>query len=448
MKNRLIFAVAALGGTCCVTNGQVIISEVVSGSMAGAQPKFVELTNVSSNATVTLGADDALRLFSNAATTSTTVYDFGANAGANNVTLLPGQSWTIALSTGTASTSWNAAYGASNQPSLFQNSTPNGNGNDVYELQIAGVRSDVYGIVVPNPGATTGSADFTMPWAYSRGYARRQPNVCAPSATFAIGEWIIGGNNSLGTTATDANFQLHADNTSPNRHANICGCPAPGVTTQPASTSTCAGSTVSLTAVFSGTALTLQWRKDGTTIPGATSGTLMLAAPTLADAGTYDCVATPNCGSVTTAAVALTVVPNLTVASQPIDQAVNVDSPVTFLVQMEPQADCGTPLTYQWQRRNPTVQDPAAPNAWINLVDDEQMIHTQTSAMVLMRPIPALATGFRCRIGGGCGCRPAGGFLYTDTVNFSVACPADFNADGGIDFQDIEAFFMRWENGC
>jgi O-acetyl-ADP-ribose deacetylase (regulator of RNase III) len=25
---------------------------------------------------------------------------------------------------------------------------------------------------------------------------------------------------------------------------------------------------------------------------------------------------------------------------------------------------------------------------------------------------------------------------------------ADMNADGGVDFQDVEAFFTRWENGC
>ena len=222
MKNRFMFAVVALAGTCIAANAQVIISEVVSGSMVGANPKFVELTNVSPTASVTLGAGDLLRLYSNTSTSATTVYDFGANAGANNVTLLPGQSWTIALGGGTSSTSWNAAYGIFNQPSLFQNSTPNGNGNDVYELQLAGVTSDIYGIIAPNAGATTGSADFTMPWAYSRGYAKRRPNVCGPNATFTITEWIIGGNASLGTASSDTNAQLHADNTSPNTHSTIC----------------------------------------------------------------------------------------------------------------------------------------------------------------------------------------------------------------------------------
>jgi hypothetical protein len=60
-----------------------------------------------------------------------------------------------------------------------------------------------------------------------------------------------------------------------------------------------------------------------------------------------------------------------------------------------------------------------------------------------------MATGFRCRLTGGCNCEgQPEEFVYSTTVNFTIACPADFNADGGIDFSDVEAFFERWENGC
>jgi hypothetical protein len=225
-------------------------------------------------------------------------------------------------------------------------------------------------------------------------------------------------------------------------------CTAPAVTTQPTAASTCAGSPVSLTATFSGTSPMFQWRKNGTNVPGATSATLTLASPSLADAGSYDCEATNSCGSVTTAAATLTVTPLLTIATQPVDQNVGVDTPVIFLVQTEAHPGCATPLSFQWQRRNPLVQDADAPNAWLNLQDGPQFVNTQSSALGIARPLPALATGYRCRIGGGCGCRPTGGFIYTDTVNFGVACPADFNADGGIDGQDIFDFFERWENGC
>jgi hypothetical protein len=53
----------------------------------------------------------------------------------------------------------------------------------------------------------------------------------------------------------------------------------------------------------------------------------------------------------------------------------------------------------------------------------------------------------RRRVSGGC--EPGDiAFTYTQTANFSVACPADFNADGGIDGLDVEAFVERRENGC
>ena len=138
-----------------------------------------------------------------------------------------------------------------------------------------------------------------------------------------------------------------------------------------------------------------------------------------------------------------------TIAAQPVDQNVGVDVPVTFIVEVASDPTCTTPVTFQWQRRNPLVADPAAANAWIDLVDGSGFFGTTAANLSISRPIPALATGYRCRIGGGCGCEgSAGGVSYTNTVNFSVACPGDFNADGGIDFGDVEAFFERWENGC
>jgi hypothetical protein len=137
------------------------------------------------------------------------------------------------------------------------------------------------------------------------------------------------------------------------------------------------------------------------------------------------------------------------VSVQPQDQASADGGSVSFTVQVATGAACSTPVTYRWQRRNPAVPDPAAPGAWFDLADDGTFANTDRPTMTVVRPGPALATGYRCKIGGGCGCEPnPGGFIYTDTVNFSIACPADFNADGGIDFGDVEAFFERWENGC
>ncbi|MBS0197806.1 MAG: LamG domain-containing protein [Planctomycetes bacterium] len=135
---------------------------------------------------------------------------------------------------------------------------------------------------------------------------------------------------------------------------------------------------------------------------------------------------------------------SLSITGQPVDQAVGVDTPVTFVVEVANLPECTAPATYQWQRRNPDVVDPDSPDAWFSLVDGGGYFNTRSAAMVINHPTPSQATGYRCRIAGGCGCAPK----YSDTVNFSVACPADFNADGGIDGADVSAFFERWEDGC
>lgn len=129
---------------------------------------------------------------------------------------------------------------------------------------------------------------------------------------------------------------------------------------------------------------------------------------------------------------------------QPTDQVADVDVPVFFMVQIDPRSDCTSSVNYQWQRRNPLVSDSSAAGAWIDLADSDGFMNTRNPILGITRPVPSLATGYRCRISSLDG-RVT---VYSNTVNFSVACPADFNADGGVDFSDVEAFFERWENGC
>lgn len=134
--------------------------------------------------------------------------------------------------------------------------------------------------------------------------------------------------------------------------------------------------------------------------------------------------------------------------TQPENQNSAEGSPVTFSVRV---SGCPDTLSFQWQRRNPVVTDPNLPSAWFDLTDDGTFANTDRSTMSILRPLPSLATGYRCKIGnaGNCTCGPGHStYIYSDIVNFSVACPADFNADGGVDFGDVEAFFTRWDNGC
>ncbi len=83
---------------------------------------------------------------------------------------------------------------------------------------------------------------------------------------------------------------------------------APVITTQPAAQSATVGGAVELVATAAGAPLpTLQWRRNGTAIPGATEAILRIPSAALADAGSYTVVATNPAGSTTSAAAAVTV---------------------------------------------------------------------------------------------------------------------------------------------
>jgi hypothetical protein len=219
------------------------------------------------------------------------------------------------------------------------------------------------------------------------------------------------------------------------------------ITRNSAGSTICAGAAVTLSVDVAGLSPQFQWRRNGEAIAGASAPTLTIDPATISDTGIYDCVVLGACGDIAvTSPAMLIVIPPPAVATQPVDQGANPDTPVSFFVQLQPETLCTRPrpFSHRWERRNPAVADPASPDAWIELQDGPDFVNTRTSALLILRPIPALATGYRCRITGGCDC----GTTYTDVVNFSIGCPADFNADGGVDFSDIEAFFMRWENGC
>jgi len=85
------------------------------------------------------------------------------------------------------------------------------------------------------------------------------------------------------------------------------------ITSQPASVNVYSGDDVTLTVGASGGSLTYQWKKNnvnisnGGNISGATSATLQILNVTTSDYGTYTCVVTGTCGSVTSNGAILTV---------------------------------------------------------------------------------------------------------------------------------------------
>ncbi len=82
----------------------------------------------------------------------------------------------------------------------------------------------------------------------------------------------------------------------------------PTITGQPLSATKIVGESVTFSVTASGTApLSYQWRKDGTSISGATSSSYTISSVVLSDAGSYDVIVSNAFGSATSNSAALTV---------------------------------------------------------------------------------------------------------------------------------------------
>ena len=131
---------------------------------------------------------------------------------------------------------------------------------------------------------------------------------------------------------------------------------APSITSQPGSQTVTAGQTATFSVTATGTApLSYQWRKNGTNISGATSGSYTTPATTTTDSGTsFSVVVTNSAGSVTSNAATLTVnaaavAPSIT--SQPSNQTVTAGQMATFNVSATGTA----PMSYQWRKNGTNI---------------------------------------------------------------------------------------------
>jgi len=133
---------------------------------------------------------------------------------------------------------------------------------------------------------------------------------------------------------------------------------APTIMTQPSATSVTAGTATSFTVVASGTSpFTYVWKKDGTTITGATSATYTIGSVATGDAGSYTVVVTNSAGSVSSSAATLTVTAAIiapTITTQPSATSVTAGTAARFTV-----AASGTaPLTYVWRKDGTAITGP------------------------------------------------------------------------------------------
>lgn len=123
------------------------------------------------------------------------------------------------------------------------------------------------------------------------------------------------------------------------------------ITTQPADATVCAGTNATFTIVVSGSGITYQWQKDGSSISnggnisGATTNTLTILAAGLSDAASYRCVITSGCGTTNSNAGQLFIDVPPAISTQPLTQSSCSGNTLNLTV-----AAVGTSLTYQWQK--------------------------------------------------------------------------------------------------
>lgn len=195
------------------------------------------------------------------------------------------------------------------------------------------------------------------------------PGLTVGGASGAAGNLTL--NSSTGfisgtpTTAGDFSVMLTAYD-GPNRTAStygnsdvfnltfhiVAGAAPPGFTTHPQTQTVNAGANVTFTVVVTGTpAPTLKWRRDTVELAGQTGASLVLNNVTVADAGSYDCVATNSSGSITSNAATLTVNASPAFTVQPAPQTVRVGGSASFSAAAE---GSGT-VTYQWRKDNADI---------------------------------------------------------------------------------------------
>jgi hypothetical protein len=126
---------------------------------------------------------------------------------------------------------------------------------------------------------------------------------------------------------------------------------APAISTQPVSQAVIVGGSVSFSVTATGTApLTYQWKKDGTSIPGATNSALNIGTAASADAGSYTVVVNNVTNIPVTSSAAVLTVSATPIApgivTQPQPETIALGGTATFSVA----ASGTTPLSYQWRK--------------------------------------------------------------------------------------------------
>jgi uncharacterized delta-60 repeat protein len=151
---------------------------------------------------------------------------------------------------------------------------------------------------------------------------------------------------------------------------------------QPASRSVVAGSATALSGWASASgALTYQWLRNGTNLPGASHAYLIFNSFQQGSADTYALVASSSQGSVTSQLAVLTLVPTVPVIlQQPVSKVVALGGSASFTVSAK-----GTePMTYQWRLNGISLAGATSTALTVNNI---QWTNTGTYDLVLSNAV-------------------------------------------------------------
>jgi formylglycine-generating enzyme required for sulfatase activity len=175
----------------------------------------------------------------------------------------------------------------------------------------------------------------------------------APTSVADSGTYSVQGQNSVGTSTSQKSTVL------------VDATPkAPIILIQPDSLSTTLGEVVTFSVLAKGFPVpAYQWSKDSTPIAGATNSSLLIAAVTATDYGSYNVTVKNSAGSSTSQAALLggnAVVPSI--VAQPQSVTVTVGQVAVLSVSVAGS----TPLGYQWQRNGMNLEGANASTLTIN----------------------------------------------------------------------------------
>src|SRR5467141_3667908 len=180
-----------------------------------------------------------------------------------------------------------------------------------FRSQAVGTSSAAQFITLTNSGNTTltFSASFTGDFGFA-GLGTCGSSVAAGvSCTISVKFTPTAAGTRTGTLTLTDNAPNSPQTISLTGTGSTASVVAPSITTQPASQTVTVGQTATFTVVATGTSpLTYQWKKNGTSISGATSSSYTTPATTSSDNGAqFTVVVSNSAGSATSSAATLTV---------------------------------------------------------------------------------------------------------------------------------------------